>query len=82
MAKFSSYKHQEIVRQSCKEAKGTKFYINEQFPPFVIAQCKYLFPVMKQKRVEGRRVRLVYNKLYIDGKLHQPAAPMGNQGKM
>ena len=74
VAKFHEFKQRQDVKMRSKELKGTRFYINEQFPPEVHEQRKELLRVMKSKRDQGHRVRLVYNKLYIDNVLYKPAA--------
>lgn len=77
--KFVRGKHRPIVarfifnndRQAVKERgymlRGTFFGINEQFPAGVEERRKKLYPVMKHHRSIGRHVKLVRDRLFIDG---------------
>ncbi|KAK3107397.1 hypothetical protein FSP39_002575 [Pinctada imbricata] len=68
VAKFSRFKDRELVRrQAPKTLKGTGFYVQEQFPVEVEQRRKSLFPVMRDARRRHRKVKLVRDRLYIDG---------------
>ena len=48
------------------------YNFNEQFPPEINSERKELVKVMKEKRQQGHKTRLVYNKLYVDDILYKP----------
>ena len=72
VAKFNQFQQRQLVREQSKNLRGTNFYINEQYPPEIVAERKELSRIMKRKREEGHNVRLVYNKLYVDNRLYRP----------
>ncbi|XP_062574544.1 uncharacterized protein LOC134236388 [Saccostrea cucullata] len=73
VAKFSFYKDREFVRRRApQKLKHTQIWINEQFPPEIEEKRKKLYPVMREARLNDRRVKLVVDKLYIDGSLYVP----------
>ncbi|XP_061179393.1 uncharacterized protein LOC133188019 [Saccostrea echinata] len=75
VAKFSFYKDREFVRKRAPlKLKGSNIWVNEQFPPEVEEKRRKLYPVMRKAMKENRRVKLVVDKLYIDGKMYEPNA--------
>ncbi|CAG2210694.1 unnamed protein product [Mytilus edulis] len=62
----------EIVLKNGYKLKETQFGVKEQFPKEIEQQRKPLYPVAKQARKEKRKVRMVRDKLYIDGDLYKP----------
>ena len=68
VAKFNLFKERELVRKSGVALKGTRYYVNEQFPKEVIEKRKQLLPKMKEARKNGHNAWLAYDTLYIDGK--------------
>ena len=68
IAKFSYFKQKERVRKAGFNLKGSMFGVSEQFPQEIIEQRKRLMPKFKKAKQEGRRAKLVVNKLYMDGK--------------
>ncbi len=71
VAKFQSFKKREEVRKAAPVLKGKKAGVSEQFPKEVAERRKELYPVMRQARNEGKRVRLQMDRLYIDGVLYK-----------
>ncbi|CAG2229204.1 unnamed protein product [Mytilus edulis] len=72
LAKFVSIKDKEIVLKNGYKLKETQFGVKEQFPKEIEQQRKPLYPVAKQARKGKRKVRMVRDKLYIDGDLYKP----------
>ena len=68
VAKFHSFKDREKVRRAAPYAlKGRKYGVREQFPTEIENKRKLLYPVMKKaNEVEGNKVRLVRDKLFIN----------------
>jgi hypothetical protein len=73
VAKFNYFPDRERVLSNAKKLKGTHLAISEQFPEEIVKICKRLFPEYKKARAEGRRAKLVGDKLYIDGQLFREA---------
>ena len=78
VAKFCDFKQRQNVRGKSRALKGTNYYINEQFPPEINSERKELVKVMKEKRQQGHKTRLVYNKLYVDDILYKPPTKQTN----
>lgn len=74
VAKFSHFKDRELVRkQAPKTLKGTNFYVQEQFPVEIDQRRRALFPVMREARRRNQRVRLMRDRLFIDGIEYTPS---------
>lgn len=76
VAKFTYYKDKEIVRQAApRTLLGTNYSVNEQFPAEIEDRRKRLYPVAKNARRDpNNRVRLVRDKLFINGKQYDHGA--------
>ena len=73
VAKFSFFKDREHVRRLApRRLKGSRYWINEQYPAEIEERRKKLYPVMRQARADNRRVKLVRDVLYIDGDVYTP----------
>lgn len=77
VARFIHHKDLELVRDSSSKLRGSSYWINEQFPAEIEDRRRKLYPVLKQYRSEGSRVKLVRDRLYINGKLYQDATSEG-----
>ena len=73
MAKFLSHKQKEEIRRNANLLKGTNYFISEQFPKEVMESRKQKIPVMKKAKKEGKKVKLVADKLLINGVLYKPS---------
>jgi hypothetical protein len=71
VAKFNNFKQRQDVKFKSRQLKGTKYYINEQFPPEINEQRRLLINIAKEKQRQGHTIRLVY-KLYVDGNPYKP----------
>lgn len=76
VAKFTYYKDKETVRQAApRTLLGTNYSVNEQFPAEIEDRRKRLYPVAKSaRRDQNNRVRLVRDKLFINGRQYNPDA--------
>jgi hypothetical protein len=72
VAKFNNFKQRQDVKFKSRQLKGTKYYINEQFPSEINEQRRLLINFAKKKQRQGHTTPLVYNKLYVDGTLYKP----------
>ena len=72
------FKQHQNVKGKSRALKGTNYYINEQFPPEINSERNELVKVMKEKRQQGHKTRLVYNKLYVDDILYKPPTKQTN----
>ena len=69
IAKFEQYNDKEYVRQAAPDALiNTGYGVREQYPYEIEEKRKMLYPIAKKARQDkDNRVRLVRNKLYING---------------
>ena len=58
------------MRSTKNLRKGTKYFVSDQYPPEINERRRVLQKIRKEKKNEGRQVRLVADRLYIDGELH------------
>ena len=59
----------EYVRLNTKKLKGTKIGVSEQFPEEIESIRKTLYPELKKARAECKMVRIVRDKLIIEGQV-------------
>ena len=80
-AKFTFYKDKEFVRNLApKTLIGKKFGVNEQFPKEIEDRRKLLYPEAKVARQnKDNKVRLVRDKLYINGQQYVPQSQDNTQ---
>ena len=71
VVKFTSSKRKDEVFALAKKLKGTRFFITSQYPAEVVEKRRKLIPVMNSFRQRGQKVRLVIDKLYINGELYR-----------
>ena len=71
VAKFTFHKQREKVRKSSVNLKGSDFGVAEQFPPEIMVKRKQQWPIFKKAREDGKRAKLVADKLFINGQLYQ-----------
>lgn len=68
VAKFTFFKDREEVRRRSYMLRGTHFGINEQFPEEIESKRRELYPIARHFRKEQKRVAMVRDKLYVDGR--------------
>ncbi|KAK7929741.1 hypothetical protein WMY93_006136 [Mugilogobius chulae] len=71
VVKFTSSKQADYVLSLSKALKGTSFYMTKQYPAEVVARRRELVPIMNSLRQKGQKVRMVVDKLYVDGELYR-----------
>jgi hypothetical protein len=77
VAKFSFYKDRELVRRRAPmKLKGSNIWVNEQFPPEIEEKRRKLYPALRKARKDKKRVKLVVDRLYIEGELYVPSENM------
>ena len=72
VAHFIYRKELEIILNHGYRLKGKFYSVNEQFPKEIEKRRKQLYPVIKQAKQEKKRVKLVRDKLFINGRLYNP----------
>lgn len=75
VARFLYHKDLQFVLEKATWLKDTKWGIHQQFPKSVEDRRKPLYPVQKEARRQGKRVTLVRDKLFINGKQYVPDMP-------
>ena len=71
VAKFSFFKDCELVsKRAPLKLKGNNIWVNANFPQEAEEKRrKLIYPLMQIAKRENRRVKLVVDKLYVDGVL-------------
>lgn len=76
IACFTQSMYREMVFELGPKLKGKNYGINQQYPVEILDRRKALLPIFKEEKKEKKekgRVRLVADKLYIDGELYKDA---------
>ncbi|KAK3105279.1 hypothetical protein FSP39_021534 [Pinctada imbricata] len=72
VARFLHQKEMKLVKDNAYRLKGSNMGINEQYPASIEDKRRELYPVMKNlKRNPNNKVRLVRDKLFVNGQLYQ-----------
>ncbi len=72
VVKFNFHQDCEYVRMNAKKLKGTKIGISERFPEEIESIRKTLYPELKKAKREGKRAKIVKDKLIIEGQVYRP----------
>lgn len=76
VAKFNYFPDKQRILANSKKLKGTGIAVSEQ----IVTIRERLYPEMKKARDAGRKIKLVRDKLYIDGQLFRESSST-NQDK-
>ncbi|KAK3097448.1 hypothetical protein FSP39_009714 [Pinctada imbricata] len=63
----------EMVLRNRYKLRGSPFSVREQFPVEMEDRRRKLFPVADQMRDRGHHVKIVRDKLFVDGELYDPS---------
>ncbi|CAB4029628.1 Hypothetical predicted protein, partial [Paramuricea clavata] len=66
VVKFNYHQDREFVRLNAKKLRGTRIGISEQFPEEIENIHKTLYPELKKAKLEGKRAKIVRDKLIIE----------------
>lgn len=64
------FKEKQEIMCNCPKLKGMNVSISDGFSKSVVLSRKCLWESAKNERSSGKRVRLVYDRLYVDGKAY------------
>ena len=67
IAKFASWRKRDEILTNRKRLADTDQYIKEDFSLMVRQKRKALAPLLKKARDEGKRVKMIYDHLIVDG---------------
>ncbi|CAG2211114.1 unnamed protein product [Mytilus edulis] len=70
VARFIYHNDLAMVMSNTYRLKGKQYGVNKQFPEAIEQARKSLYPVMKEMKADGHRVRLVRDILYVDGVIY------------
>ena len=74
--KFSQNRSKtSIMRHVRNLRRGTKYFVADQYPPEINERRRKLQKKYKQEKAEGKHVKLVADRLYVEGQLYQPEFP-------
>ena len=83
VAKFHYFKQREIVRQASYDKagalKGANIGIGIQWPQQVREARKTLYPIMQQEKSKGNTVKMVRDKLFVNGAEYVPGQTAARQ---
>ena len=71
IAMFTFHKDKELILSNARFLAGPDFGISQDFPREIVQIRKELVKVLKQAKKDGHNAKLVYDKLYINGKRYQ-----------
>ena len=69
VVKFNYRQDREFVRLNARKLRGTRIGISEQFPEEIENIRKTLYPELKKAKLEGKRAKIVRDKLIIEGQV-------------
>lgn len=69
VVKFNYHQDREFVRLNARKLRGTRIGISEQFPEEIENIRKTLYPELKKAKSEGKRAKIVRDKLIIEGQV-------------
>lgn len=76
MAKFlCENDHLSVLERACR-LKGSGFRINKQFLRLIEERRKQLYPIIRELRNQGNRLKLVKDRLYVNGKVYTGEEPI------
>ena len=62
------------VRKSAPNLKDTHYGVSPQYPKEILEKRRKLVPLMKAAKSRNQKAYISWDKLYIDGKLHEITA--------
>lgn len=79
VARFLYYSDLKNVLANANKLRNKSFSISEQFPEAIETVRKTLYPVAKHHRRRGDQVKMVRDRLYINGQQYEPNPPVSFQ---
>ena len=70
VCKLNYYPDKERILANARKLKGSGIAISEQFPEEILKVRKRLYPILKKAKQEKKRVKMVRDKLFIEGQLY------------
>ncbi|CAL9685162.1 unnamed protein product [Knipowitschia caucasica] len=71
VTKLVAPKDKSTIMARGQELKGSTFSMTDQFPQEIMKRRRLLYPVMAEAKKNNKRVRLMVDKLIIDGSLYR-----------
>jgi hypothetical protein len=73
VARFIYYRKLTLILQNAHKLSGTYFGIREQFPAEVEEKRRKLYPVVRDCKQKGLRIKLVRDRFFIENKVYYPS---------
>ncbi|CAB3998454.1 Hypothetical predicted protein, partial [Paramuricea clavata] len=70
VCKLNYYPDKERILATARKLKGSGIAISEQFPEEILEVRKRLYPILKKAKQDKKRVKMVRDKLFIEGQLY------------
>ncbi len=71
VVKFGREKERELVLQKKGKLKNTEVYIDEDYSAKLRTERRQLFEIVRKEQAQGKKARVRFNKIEIDGKLYK-----------
>ena len=71
VACLSHFKMKLAIMGRGRELKDSPLGLNDQYPKEIMDRWRILVPILKEKRKEKQKVKLVVEKLYVNNKLYK-----------
>ena len=77
------YQHElDRVLDNAYQLRGSPYGIRQQFPAAVEDRRRTLYPIMRQHKAHGANVKMVRDRLYINGQLYDPDEDYDSQSEL
>ncbi|KAK3091039.1 hypothetical protein FSP39_016696 [Pinctada imbricata] len=81
VARFLYHQERAMILDSAYKLKGSRFSIREQFPLEMEEKRKELYPIARRFRESGNRVKIVRDKLFVNGRLYDKTCEPNQHGE-
>lgn len=78
VARFLYQADLDVIIARASWLRGTRFGVHRQYPAAMEERRRILIPIMRQYRDEGAHVKLVRDRLYVNGERFDPADYLGD----
>ena len=68
---LSHFKMKYAIMRRGRELKDSPLGLNDQYPKEIMDRRRILVPILKEKRKQKQKVKLVIDKLYVNNELYR-----------
>lgn len=74
VACLTHFKMKSAIMERGRQLKDSPLGLNDQYPKEIMDRRRILVPILKEKRKQKQKVKLVVDKLYVNNELYRDAA--------